>query len=526
MANNNDKFISRENAKTLWGYMIDLLTGKQNKLTFDDTPTQGSDNPVKSGGIFTALAGKGTYSKPQNGIPKTDLENAVQTSLGLADSALQSETDPTVPSWAKATDPPITSEQVAQIETNKKNILYNLQNGVKNILNYDAWKTASVVGGTAVWENNGVTLTATSGDCYTVQSAASFPFYARIKVSEGDKVVLSWDLERSSDTYNGYVYFFPGGNVSGSKNTQATTGYLEYTVPANVSFLTFRFGVSTGSGSVLKYKNIMICTKAARDQEPNVYRPFALSNSDLTEDIVALADIIDSSGKNLWDFSNANYGLENNITYTKTASDLTVSSSAVGGWSFVSYGVTLPVGNYVLSFKISNLTRPSGSNPMIRVATSKNGDALRGQVDIGDNGQYSLKFDIVSAGTYYVIFGANWMGTPYEVSYKASELMISTREKYKVSQNYVISSKCANNAVGTVDFNNLNIEGHYYVSSATKTNHHAPKDGYYFVDVYTTENGEKWQRAFRINEPQYIYQRQMASNTWGSWYVFTGTVVS
>lgn len=28
---------------------------KQDKLTFDDTPTQGSDNPVKSGGIFAAL---------------------------------------------------------------------------------------------------------------------------------------------------------------------------------------------------------------------------------------------------------------------------------------------------------------------------------------------------------------------------------------------------------------------------------------------------------------------------------------
>ena len=108
MANNNDKFISRENAKTLWGYMIDLLTGKQNKLTFDDTPTQSSDNPVKSGGIFTALAGKGTYSKPQNGIPKADLESTVQTSLGKADTALQSftETDPTVPSWAKQTNKP------------------------------------------------------------------------------------------------------------------------------------------------------------------------------------------------------------------------------------------------------------------------------------------------------------------------------------------------------------------------------------------------------------------------------------
>ena len=38
----------------------------------------------------------GTYSKPSGGIPKTDLASAVQTSLGKADSALQSytETDP------------------------------------------------------------------------------------------------------------------------------------------------------------------------------------------------------------------------------------------------------------------------------------------------------------------------------------------------------------------------------------------------------------------------------------------------
>ena len=50
----------------------------------------------------------GTYSKPSGGIPKTDLASAVQTSLGKADTALQSftETDPTVPAWAKAANPP------------------------------------------------------------------------------------------------------------------------------------------------------------------------------------------------------------------------------------------------------------------------------------------------------------------------------------------------------------------------------------------------------------------------------------
>lgn len=46
--------------------------------------------------VATALSGSGFYTKPSGGIPKTDLADAVQTSLGKADTALQSytETDP------------------------------------------------------------------------------------------------------------------------------------------------------------------------------------------------------------------------------------------------------------------------------------------------------------------------------------------------------------------------------------------------------------------------------------------------
>ena len=64
-----------------------LLAGKQATLTFDNAPTQNSDNPVKSGGIYTALSAK--YEKPSGGIPSTDLASGVQTSLGKADSAYQ-----------------------------------------------------------------------------------------------------------------------------------------------------------------------------------------------------------------------------------------------------------------------------------------------------------------------------------------------------------------------------------------------------------------------------------------------------
>ena len=55
-----------------------------------------------------ASKGATAYQKPSGGIPKSDLASAVQTSLGKADTALQSftESDPTVPSWAKASSKP------------------------------------------------------------------------------------------------------------------------------------------------------------------------------------------------------------------------------------------------------------------------------------------------------------------------------------------------------------------------------------------------------------------------------------
>lgn len=51
----------------------------QEMLTFDDEPTEGSDNPVKSGGVKQALDKK--YEKPAEGIPSTDLTEALQEKL-------------------------------------------------------------------------------------------------------------------------------------------------------------------------------------------------------------------------------------------------------------------------------------------------------------------------------------------------------------------------------------------------------------------------------------------------------------
>lgn len=65
-------------------------SGKAQILNKPTIPSAVTESTV-SGWGFTKNTG--TYSKPSGGIPKTDLASAVQTSLGKADTALQSYTE-------------------------------------------------------------------------------------------------------------------------------------------------------------------------------------------------------------------------------------------------------------------------------------------------------------------------------------------------------------------------------------------------------------------------------------------------
>lgn len=81
------------------------IANKMDEVTLATVATSGSYNDLKdkptipsavtestvSGWGFTKNTG--TYSKPSTGIPKSDLASAVQTSLGKADTALQSYTE-------------------------------------------------------------------------------------------------------------------------------------------------------------------------------------------------------------------------------------------------------------------------------------------------------------------------------------------------------------------------------------------------------------------------------------------------
>ena len=75
-----------------------------------------ANKPSYTADEISGLGGLATKST----VAKTDLASGVQTSLGLADTALQSftETDPTVPEWAKASKKPsYTASEVGAVST-------------------------------------------------------------------------------------------------------------------------------------------------------------------------------------------------------------------------------------------------------------------------------------------------------------------------------------------------------------------------------------------------------------------------
>lgn len=85
------------------GGVYNALAGKQDNLTFDDDPTENSTNPVKSGGVYNALTGKqdnltfdGVYNASTN---KAATESTVTNAIaGLDVSAFSVDADETISS--------------------------------------------------------------------------------------------------------------------------------------------------------------------------------------------------------------------------------------------------------------------------------------------------------------------------------------------------------------------------------------------------------------------------------------------
>ena len=139
----------------------------------------------------------------------------------------------------------------------------------KNKFNYDAWKSVGISNGTAVFENNGVSLTATANNCYTrYELSDTYPTAAKIPVIEGKTIKLLWKCTET--TVKGGVLICPNGQGASAVSAYNNVGKLEYKPVSGIDFVTVRFGVTT-SGDTVHYKDIMVIDADILD---DTYEPY------------------------------------------------------------------------------------------------------------------------------------------------------------------------------------------------------------------------------------------------------------
>ena len=486
MAKNNEKFVSRENAKTLWGYMVDLLTGKytkpssgipksdlessvQTSLGKADTALQSftetdptvpswakatnkpsyTQDEVGDGTTYKRVSStekdtwnaKGTYSKPSGGIPKSDLASAVQTSLGKADTALQSftETDPTVPTWAKQSSKPsynsdeisdtnrnhkfATQAQLNQIGTNQTNILYAINTGVKNALVIKDRESDGA--GTIHFSAKGgiVTVTGTNG------SNTSF-FTINFTGISGRFKLNGCPSGGSDNTYLQRIYTADGSIAIG---IDRGSGTAEFTLDPNVEYQwTIRINANYAIQNRLVFRPMLY----QADTDGSVFQTGALPNYDLTrleaEDRASLAEVVDSGAKNQLDMSSI---LDSQIYKGDV---ITLTRDAANEFT-----ITRASSSAVAEVKIPLPTSLPINTPLILSGCPSGGTYATYSVEIWENNVGSGVYDMGSGSDPYTFttttgrylrirYGAN---TSY--SNQKFKFMFCTKAAFGVSQKFV-----------------------------------------------------------------------------------------
>lgn len=410
---------------------------------------------------------KGTYSKPSGGIPKSDLSSIVQTSLEKADSALQSETDPTVPSWAKQTNKPsytqdevadgstykrvtqtekntwngkqnaltttqmqavnsgITSEKVTQISTNQTNILYALNRTGKNLLRELPTQTI-----------NGVTLTNNGDGTYTITRTATSTSPASFIFGNND----NGRLTGCKMTGGASGYGLKSRTSSGAPVDISTNWTTAVTISATaVGNITVNVESSENPQNV--QIRPFVCDAEMYAKDPSFTKP-ALPNYDLTrleaEDRASLAEVVDSGAKNLLDFANVIMSAYS-VTQTKTDTTLTVTG-ATSHYGNVKFGLpnVSTAGYYVISFRVTAATKASGTRIMAQVYSNAgaSGSPII-DTQITGTGNYQLEMNFAANTSYYLFIYPSRDSAQSSNSVTITDFMVCTKAAFCLSPKFV-----------------------------------------------------------------------------------------
>ena len=471
------------NGETLAGNKTAENLGLQDALTFDSAPTEDSTNPVESGGVYNALAGKqdnltfdGVYNASTN---KAATESTVTNAIaGLDVSALSVDADETISSISETDgkisvtkqDIAIASNQVVAMtgytkpssapatpaiqqgdtanaaigkleykaDVNQTNILYVADQIGKNQLDISL-DTLKAVNTSGTWNGNVYTLsvgtvTVNADGSITVKktsTASRILFYLSDKNADmaisGTKfasyILSGCPPTGSNDTYglNGEQATSPWSSVA----IEYGNGYTINTSSIPVYFYISLNAAYTTPSEGLTFKP-MICTAEAWSIS-HEFEPYALPNYDLTrleaEDRASLAEVVDSGAKNIAEIYNVT---QNAITIATSGYKATFSGSASqdGSITWGKFHVNT-TGDYVV---YSNMSTSAGR---FTVYNQTDSEILRSFYPVDNQTPIVLR---LVAGKNYTVYSWFAAGT---ASACVIDLMICTKAAFGVSSAFV-----------------------------------------------------------------------------------------
>lgn len=235
--------------------------GIQAKLTFDNAPTSGSSNPVKSGGVYSALESKQDTISDLSTIQSGAAAGATAVQPQAMEQALAAKQDTLNSEQLAAVNSGITADIVS---ADTAALIELVDSGAKNLL---------------------------EGAEQQISDTRSVSF--NISIPPGKYVIYVGEYESTdTDDTRAQAYFFDdSSNIVSTRFIQqkANGMYQEVTVSAQTARVTIYASdnASHGANDTVTVGKVMVCTKAAWDIS-QTYQPYRPAYQELYERVLAL----------------------------------------------------------------------------------------------------------------------------------------------------------------------------------------------------------------------------------------------
>ena len=328
----------------------------------------------------------------------------------------------------------------------------------KNLLNYEKWKTVNIENGTAVYENNGVTITAESEDAYTDYTSEN----AKILVTVGKTYILSWESEQIEGSR---AFIFPNGMIANSVEVK-NEKQVKYTVPVGIDYITFRVGVLK-KGQTISFKNIMFEEGSERtDFEP--YTGGKPSPSpEYPQEIKAVVNpVIKTHGTNLLDIKDVAETVDKNngLTYSVQKGIIkvkgTATSSASTGINFMSGANKKITANNTYIFNPNPTKKEETSVCYLDFSNNVN----LGMSISGNSVNKPINIQEIQASYMFTLFVRVQKGAQIDMEWKPQLIISNTLLPYQPYQETQATLPYELYAIPVDSGGNVTIDGQQYIA--------------------------------------------------------------